>query len=1549
MDPSGRAGSRALGRPMAALWLFLGLAATAGARPQAIFWWDSHPGFPPSSQWPAGATAAQMAQDYYYDRTNAPTGSPQAYVRLKELGFDAVGLPGPKGPKQVFDGGSDDAANLSGVNQLRNRQSYIPWAKQAGLDVYLNMQFFAGQLAADFSWEQPYWGTVLDYVRQVARFAARTGCRGLIFDFEPYGIPVADPYFPWSVSHWTTTTPSLTRAQFLERMRQRASELAGAVAAEFPDCALRVYGMGNGSGNSAQDARDVTAWFLAGLAEARLARGVEYDALETYYAFDPLWIKDRYDVDLLPIMTQVGQVARTPADADYVRENMRVSLGSAAIHRWHAWDGIYDRAVTDLTADGYEGQLTALLANSPRSVWFVGESTFDWTEPAISKDVPSDFTGFWGLGIPFADMSARHQALTSRFQQVMALPDAEILSRDAARRTASATARQQLQQNLGNPTVAYLHYREAWIETNNNRDWRFRFAARLQEYDNLNLAALTDALPQTDVVLTCASPVWASTADAAAIAAPLPLPRPEAWADFLARGGILLVGDVETNPNAAQWLEAIDPALALPPRIAGPSRRKVGWWHPSAAAVNGPEKLGLSTSDQRFDGAAAEAAGWTVLARDEEGRALYLHRRHGRGQVAVLLSTKWQHGFGWNHVINLLATRPPVLFGENFNSGAVSGWNSMTPQAGASWSVTGNAYRADAYGGGATGWSLRNGAVVPASAWSYAGTVKWISSRFSADPNYGVAGLLLGSTSSGMTDDWVQLVAVRNTYEGNAFLAPAIEWKLGTNQGSVFGTAFAAGTADQTLSLLAERGADGKTLTLRVVGRGGKSAVVKTFGPEEARRLDNLKHAGVSGYLSVQDFDNLTLAASVVSDSARDRENFDGYASGDYAYPAGPLTGWNAMPQSGGLTPGIIANQGNNVLRLDSSGSATAGWALQSTAVLPSAAANWTYAGTAKFVQSRYPDDPWYGQGGLLLSSTQDGLGGNYVWFGYTRIGDDTWARPFARWRLAGKEDGGLIYPWSTWTHGVTTTTAAGMRDTNGQAFGLALSRTNGGSALNFQLQSPEDGNPLGTLSFSGDMANALDTLRYAGVANYYSVFDYDNLDLVIGPLISANGTPAALTAVYGTASASTTFTVSGLNMGAGILVTAPAGFEVSADNSTFSPAITVGGAGTIPETTVYLRLGANATAGAKSGAIVLSGGGAAPDGTLTATGTVAVQEVDNLVLDFNSSVPGEYPFPSNPLPRWNATPSQSGLIPGIIDLGGGNKAFRMDSSGGGASGWALYAGASLPAGSSGWTYAGTAKWTATYHPSLPYYGVGGLLLSSGSNGTDGNNWIWVGFSRGNYDNTAKSWSSAMLEYSLGGVSGSVPLGGPAFRDFPEHAPIALTVTRSGGTITLSIATPLDGPLVKSHTFTGAQASALDTLRFAGTMTYFSAFQYDDLQLTVSPLASWLAGQPMNSETLLKYAVGGASHVSAPSENSAPTLETNRLSLTAVVRTNDPKLTLAGESSMNLASWTSQGVTSAPAANQTGVPSGHERRVYSAPYTNNQSKLFLRIKALYTP
>ncbi len=90
-------------------------------------------------------------------------------------------------------------------------------------------------------------------------------------------------------------------------------------------------------------------------------------------------------------------------------------------------------------------------------------------------------------------------------------------------------------------------------------------------------------------------------------------------------------------------------------------------------------------------------------------------------------------------------------------------------------------------------------------------------------------------------------------------------------------------------------------------------------------------------------------------------------------------------------------------------------------------------------------------------------------------------------------------------------------------------------------------------------------------------------------PNITATGTLSPLSTVYGTASASGSFNVSGTNMREGILVTPPKGFEVSTDGATFSSTVTVGAAGTIAPAVVYIRLASSTPVGTYSGNIVLT------------------------------------------------------------------------------------------------------------------------------------------------------------------------------------------------------------------------------------------------------------------------------------------------------------------------------------------------------------------------
>lgn len=93
---------------------------------------------------------------------------------------------------------------------------------------------------------------------------------------------------------------------------------------------------------------------------------------------------------------------------------------------------------------------------------------------------------------------------------------------------------------------------------------------------------------------------------------------------------------------------------------------------------------------------------------------------------------------------------------------------------------------------------------------------------------------------------------------------------------------------------------------------------------------------------------------------------------------------------------------------------------------------------------------------------------------------------------------------------------------------------------------------------------------------------------------ITATGSPSPLNTIYGTPSTSTIFTVSGANMTAGILVSPPPGFEVSTNDITFSSTVTIGAAGTIATSTVYIRLAASTHVGNYSGNIGLTSTGAA-------------------------------------------------------------------------------------------------------------------------------------------------------------------------------------------------------------------------------------------------------------------------------------------------------------------------------------------------------------------
>jgi len=147
-----------------------------------------------------------------------------------------------------------------------------------------------------------------------------------------------------------------------------------------------------------------------------------------------------------------------------------------------------------------------------------------------------------------------------------------------------------------------------------------------------------------------------------------------------------------------------------------------------------------------------------------------------------------------------------------------------------------------------------------------------------------------------------------------------------------------------------------------------------------------------------------------------------------------------------------------------------------------------------------------------------------------------------------------------------------------------------------------------------------------------------------LAPTLSTDGTLTAFTAELGTPSSAQSFTVSGLNLVGSVTATAPAGFEVSADNATFgSTATLVPASGTLTAAPVYVRISAAAPFGSVSGNVAISATGAitqnvAASGTVTAgityvslTSTNAnsyVQNFDSLgtatISNVISGTPGE-------------------------------------------------------------------------------------------------------------------------------------------------------------------------------------------------------------------------------------------------------------------------------------------------------------------------------------
>ena len=199
----------------------------------------------------------------------------------------------------------------------------------------------------------------------------------------------------------------------------------------------------------------------------------------------------------------------------------------------------------------------------------------------------------------------------------------------------------------------------------------------------------------------------------------------------------------------------------------------------------------------------------------------------------------------------------------------------------------------------------------------------------------------------------------------------------------------------------------------------------------------------------------------------------------------------------------------------------------------------------------------------------------------------------------------------------------------------------------------------------------------------------------------------------------------------------------------------------------------------------------------------------------------------------------------------------------------------------------------------------------------------------------------------------------------------AATLTVARGTPTLSIlpsaSSITNGQALSNSILTGGSASVPGAFAWSFPTTV-PAVGASSQQVTFTPtdtnnyntatgsvsvtviatgetFANWAQGAPLNTANLLLYSIGGASSPTATNGTAMSNAVTSsNLSITAIVRTNDPNLSVVGQAVTDLTTgpWSTNNVTMQP-GDQTGVGQGLQRQIWSTP-RNSDSKKFLRLQ-----
>jgi hypothetical protein len=203
-------------------------------------------------------------------------------------------------------------------------------------------------------------------------------------------------------------------------------------------------------------------------------------------------------------------------------------------------------------------------------------------------------------------------------------------------------------------------------------------------------------------------------------------------------------------------------------------------------------------------------------------------------------------------------------------------------------------------------------------------------------------------------------------------------------------------------------------------------------------------------------------------------------------------------------------------------------------------------------------------------------------------------------------------------------------------------------------------------------------------------------------------------------------------------------------------------------------------------------------------------------------------------------------------------------------------------------------------------------------------------------------------------VSQTITFGlDPATAKVGDAARTLIATSSSGLPVTLTSSDSNVATITSGNTlnFVGAGTTTL-TATQTGEGNYEAALPVSVI-LTVSPggttFANWSGNEAVTSDLVSRYAFGAVSKTSAP-EKTTSSITATTLSLTAVVRTDDPKLVITPKSASTLGTWsaTDPVISVVNATDQTGLGTGLVRKVYSVE-RGIDSRRFLKLEAVYTP